>query len=265
MRTFFLVIAGACGAWAQCALHDAPSLYAAGPEARLGLALRGTALAAAPGSLSEAEIIAGFAPGPHWETSLRWSFAYLSLPAGTALGLEDPALEAGYRARAGDWTLGASGQLSVPLGDAGNGLGADAFGAAGYLSAAWARGGWSAGALIGYHAMFGSVGAGNMRMHDYAGAPLSMDYPLAHPHADREFAYRAEWGRGLGRWGLGLAVDGAHALTAAMGAPGRDFLEGEASLRIAAGSSVWKPSARFPLSPDRRLDFGVGLAAERGW
>jgi len=137
MRFLFLLLAGASAAGSQCSLHDAPALFSAQPSsARLGLTFRRTALAAAPGSLSEAEISVGLAFGPHWDGSMRWPFAVLSLPAGAAAGLGDPAWEIGYRARAGDWTLGTSGQFSVPLGDAGNGLGSDAFGTAAYVSAA---------------------------------------------------------------------------------------------------------------------------------
>jgi hypothetical protein len=260
------VLAGAGSAAAQCALHDAPALFSAGPAARLGLSIRSTALSAAPGSLSEAEISASFAAGPRWDASMRWSFAVLDLPAGRAAGLGDPAWEIGYRARAGDWTLGASGQVSAPLGDAGNGLGADAFGTAGYLSAAFARARWSAGALAGFHAMFATAnGMEGMHMHGGADAPLSQAYALAHPHADRELVYRLEGARDLGPWGLGLALDGSHVVGTAMGVPGTDFLEGEASLRISLGSSLWTPSARIPLSARRRLDFSIGLTATRDW
>jgi len=266
MRFLFLLLAVAGTAAAQCALHDAPALFSAdASSARLGLTLRGTALAAAPGSLSEAEISAGFAFGPHWDGSMRWPFALLSLPAGATAGLGDPAGEIGYRTRAGEWTLGTSLQFSAPLGDAGNGLGADAFGAAGYLSAALQREGWSAGALAGLHAMFATNGAAHMHMGSDAGVPLSHAYPLAHPHADRELVYRTQWDLVLGKAGLGLALDGAHVLGTAMGAPGTDFLEGEASLRFRFRTSSWKPFARFPLSADRRLDFSLGLTAERAW
>jgi len=113
--------------------------------------------------------------------------------------------------------------------------------------------------------MIATDGAAHIRMLGDAGAPLSQAYPLAHPHADRELVYRAQGNRDLGKVGLGLALDGAHVLGTAMGVPGTDFLEGEASLRIGFRTSVWKPFARFPLSPDRRMDCSFGLAAERAW
>jgi hypothetical protein len=50
-----------------------------------------------------------------------------------------------------------------------------------------------------------------------------------------------------------------------MGVSGTDFLEGEAALRLEFAGASWKPSARFPLSPDRRMIFGAGLAVERAW
>jgi hypothetical protein len=257
-----LLLAAACAASAQCSWHDAPALPSGGPAARLGLAWRETALSAADGALSEAEAFADFPLGDG-HASLRWPFAILSLPAATGAGLGDPSLELGYRAQAAAWTLGIQARFSAPLGDAGAGLGSDAFGAAGYLSAAWARGGWAAGAWAGIRGMVG--GRAGAHAHAHAGASLADAYALAHPHSDCEWAYRAAAARVWGRTEASLALDGAHVLGRAMGVPGRDFLEGEASLRFRIGTAEWKPSLRWPMSPERRLEISAGLSAARAW
>jgi hypothetical protein len=259
-----LMLAAVGAARGQCALHDVSASLPDPASARLGVAWRETALAAAPGSLSEAEVSAAFAAGPRWGWAWRWPFALLSVPAGTAAGLGDPSWELRFRARSGAWGWGASGLVSVPLGDAGNGLGADAFGGAAFLSAAWMGNGWTAGALAGLHGMFADIGRGGGHAHTGGAAALSGAYALGHPHADREFVYRARW-EGRSAWGVGLAVDGAHVLGTAMGVSGTDFVEGEASLSIAGAGASWKPSLRFPLTPDRRLLFGLGLAVAREW
>ncbi len=279
---FAMISAMAGAAWSQCAMHDVPALVPGGSDARLGLALRETALAAASGSLSEAEASAAFALGEHWELGFRLPFGILSIPAGTAAGLGDPSWQLAFRGRGfgdrgflarrfgdrgflggvGGFVWGASGLISVPLGDAGNGLGADAYGAAGFLSAGWEGNGWTGGAFAGWHGMFAS--GGNPHAHAGGAVPLSHAYALAHPHARRELVYRLQWEGGPGRI-LGLAMDGAHPLGASMGATGTEFLEGEGSLRARFAGAAWKASFRFPLSPDRRLLFGLGLAANRDW
>lgn len=259
-----LSLAAAGATQGQCALHDIPALAPDEAATRLGLALRETALSAAPGSLSEAEVSARFPAGASWSWAWRWPFAVLSLPSGRAAGLGDPSWELDFRARSGAWGWGASALLAVPLGDAGNGLGADAFSGAAFLSVARRGDGWAAGGAAGLHAMFADAAYGNGHAHAAAPVPLSGAYALAHPHADREFAYRAYWERDR-PWGLGLAADGAHVLGTAMGAPGTDFAEGEASLRFDIAGASWKPSVRFPLSPDRRMRFGMGLAVARAW
>lgn len=257
-----LIWATAGAAWSQCALHDVPALVPAGSDARLGLAWRETGLANASGSLSEAEASAAFTLGEHWEWGFRLPFGILSIPSGTAAGLGDPSWQLGFRDRTGAFIWGASGLISVPLGDAGNGLGADAYGAAGFLSAGWEGNGWTGGAFAGLHGMFAS--GGNAHAHAGGAVPLSHAYALAHPHARSELVYRLQWEAGPGRF-VGLAMDGAHPLSASMGATGTDFLEGEASLRARFAGAAWKASFRFPLSPDRRLLFGTGLAATRDW
>jgi hypothetical protein len=265
---FGLLLAASGAARGQCALHDIPASMPNQAGTRLGLAWRETALAAAPGSLSEAEVSAVFASGPHWSWAWRWPFAVLSVPAGTAAGLGDPSWELDFRARGGPWGWGASGLLSVPLGDAANGLGADAFSGAAVLTAAWTGNGWTAGVVAGLHGMFAGIGDGDGHgeghAHTGGAVALSGAYALGHPHADREFAYRAYW-EGGARWGPALAIEGAHALGTAMGAAGTDFLEGEAALRFAIAGATWEPSLRFPLTPDRRLLLGVGLAVARDW
>jgi hypothetical protein len=248
----------------QCALHDVPALLPMEATTRLGLAWRETALAAVPGSLSEAEVSAVFAAGTHWGWAWRWPFAWLSVPAGMAAGLGDPAWELNFRSRAGAWAWGASGFVSAPLGDAGNGLGADAFGGAAFLSAAWMGNAGTLGAVAGLHGMLASGAHGSGHAHAAGAVPLSGAYAVAHPHADREFVYRLQW-EGKWLWGLGLAMDGAHVLGTAMGVSGTDFVEGEASLRFAFVGAVWKPSLRVPLSPDRRLVLEAGLAVTRDW
>jgi hypothetical protein len=258
---FFAAVGAARG---QCALHDLPATLPGGAPARLGLAWRETALAAVPGSLSEAELSAVFAAGPRWEWAWRWPFALLSVPEGTAAGLGDPSWELDFRARSAALAWGVSGMFSVPLGDAGNGLGSDAFGAAALLSAAWVGKGWTAGAAAGWHGMFAAGARGRAHAHTAGAVPLSAAYALAHPHADREIVYRARW-EGNRPWGLAVAVDGAHVLSTAMGVSGTDFLEGEVALRFELAGAAWKPSLRFPLSPARRLLVGLGLAVSRGW
>jgi hypothetical protein len=260
-RFGFLLLLTACACRAQCALHDAPAALQ-DSASRLGLAWSETALHPASGSLSEWEISAALAPAPDLSVGLRWAFAGLSLPAGIAFGLEDPALEFGYRKRLAAWTFGAAGQASFPLGDAANGLGSGAFGAAGYLAAAWARPAGSLGALLGIRGMLGGHASG-MHMHMDMGddMPLSQAYAIAHPHADRELAYRIGWDGKR----LGVAVDGAHVLGTAMGVPGSDFVEGEAAWRFAIGNMEWKASLRLPLSPERRLGARLGLSAERAF
>jgi hypothetical protein len=257
-----LLLSAACACRAQCALHDAPALAPVDSAARLGLAWSETALHPASGSLSEWEVTAALAPAPALSVGLRWAFAALSLPAGIGFGLEDPALDFGYRKRIAAWVLSAAGQASFPLGDAANGLGSGAFGLAGYLAAAWTRPAGSAGALLGIRGMSGSR-ASDMHMHMDMGddVPLRQAYALAHPHADRELAYRVGWDGKR----LGLALDGAHVLGAAMGAPGSDFLEGEAAWRFPIGNTEWKASLRLPLSPERRLGARLGLSAERAF
>jgi len=261
---FILISPMAAGA-ASCGLHCLRAQSVETPGfLELGVSLRRSAIeyAGSPGTNSEAGFEARYWSPAGWAAGLQWPLGVLEYGGVTRIGMGNPMGFAEYRIPAGSANrLDIGAQLGVPLGNVGDGLADDRFMGAVYGALTREEGFLDWNVALGLSAMLPPMEAGHSHGRKGA-APVIEGVAIGSSHENLELLYRL--GAKKKTWDdaatLSLMLDGQHVLGSPMDREsGTDFLTLETGASFDMGGVVLAPSLRIPVSPDRRLDWGLSL------